>query len=201
MVLGLVACSSGGGATSSHATLSVRQSRALYRAKRGLRAGLMAGCWTAAGEINGTGGILGHHVTCIPTDTRGDPADAVPIVRLMLAKTSNLVGVSGPSSRQCGGACADPRERTPALLSWTRARLSSTTAPTRTSGASSRLTTRPGSLWRRTRSSGDTAGRHSCSRTTSTRRATSHPPSRAGKSSGYGRRKHQSRARPAGLHR
>jgi branched-chain amino acid transport system substrate-binding protein len=60
--------------------------------------GLMAGCWTAAGEINGAGGILGHHVTCIPTDTRGDPADAVPIVRLMLAKTSNLVGISGPSS-------------------------------------------------------------------------------------------------------
>jgi len=60
--------------------------------------GLMAGCWTAAGEINSTGGILGHHVTCIPTDTRGDPADAVPVVRLMLARTKNLVGISGPSS-------------------------------------------------------------------------------------------------------
>lgn len=100
MVLGLASCagSSGGGATSSHATLVFDNLAPFTGPNAVFGPGLMAGCWTAAGEINGAGGVLGHHVTCIPTDTRGDPADAVPIVRLMLAKTSNLVGISGPSS-------------------------------------------------------------------------------------------------------
>jgi ABC-type branched-subunit amino acid transport system substrate-binding protein len=100
MVLGLASCagSSGGSATSSHATLVFDNLAPFTGPNAGFGPGLMAGCWTAAGEINGAGGILGHRVTCIPTDTRGDPADAVPVVRLMLAKTPNLVGISGPSS-------------------------------------------------------------------------------------------------------
>jgi branched-chain amino acid transport system substrate-binding protein len=58
----------------------------------------MAGCWTAIGAINRAGGIVGHQTTCIPTDDKDDPADAVPIARLMLARTGNLVGVNGPNS-------------------------------------------------------------------------------------------------------
>lgn len=101
LLLGLASCgsSSGGGSgTSSHATLAFDNLAPFTGPNAGFGPGLMAGCWTAAGELNGSGGILGHQVTCIPTDTRGDPADAVPIVRLMLARTSNLVGISGPSS-------------------------------------------------------------------------------------------------------
>ena len=99
VVLGLASCgSSSGGATSSHATLVFDNIAPFTGPNAVFGPGLMAGCWTAAGEINAAGGILGHKVTCIPTDTRGDPADAVPAVRLMLAKTKNLVGVSGPSS-------------------------------------------------------------------------------------------------------
>ena len=99
-VLGLAACggSSVGGATLSHAALVFDNIAPFTGPNAAFGPGLMAGCWTAAGEINGAGGILGHKVTCIPTDTRGDPADAVPVVRLMLAKTRNLVGISGPSS-------------------------------------------------------------------------------------------------------
>jgi neutral amino acid transport system substrate-binding protein len=99
-VLGLASCasSSGGNATSNHATLVFDNIAPFTGPNAAFGPGLMAGCWTAAGAINGAGGIIGHHVTCIPTDTRGDPADAVPVVRLMLAKTKNLVGISGPSS-------------------------------------------------------------------------------------------------------
>jgi branched-chain amino acid transport system substrate-binding protein len=101
IVLGLASCggsSGGGGTSSSHATLVFDNLAPFTGPNAGFGPGLMAGCWTAAGELNGSGGILGHQVTCIPTDTRGDPADAVPIVRLMLARESNLVGISGPSS-------------------------------------------------------------------------------------------------------
>ena len=99
--LGIASCGgSSGGASgvSSHATLVFDNIAPFTGPNAAFGPGLMAGCWTAAGEINGAGGILGHKVTCIPTDTRGDPADAVPVVRLMLAKTRNLVGISGPSS-------------------------------------------------------------------------------------------------------
>jgi ABC-type branched-subunit amino acid transport system substrate-binding protein len=99
-VLSLASCasSSGANATSNHATLVYDNIAPFTGPNAAFGPGLMAGCWTAVGEINGVGGILGHKVTCIPTDTRGDPADAVPVVRLMLAKTKNLVGISGPSS-------------------------------------------------------------------------------------------------------
>jgi ABC-type branched-subunit amino acid transport system substrate-binding protein len=100
LALELAAC--GGttttGATSSHATLVFDNIAPFTGPNAAFGPGLMAGCWTAVGAINNAGGVLGHKFTCIPTDTRGDPADAVPAVRLMLAKTKNLVGISGPSS-------------------------------------------------------------------------------------------------------
>jgi len=59
---------------------------------------VISGCFPATKLIADAGGILGHQVTCLPEDTRGDPADAVPAIRAMLATTSHLVGVIGPSS-------------------------------------------------------------------------------------------------------
>ena len=59
---------------------------------------LMAGCYSAIKLINDGGGVLGHQVQCQPVDSRGDPADAVPAAEKMLATTTNLVGVLGPSS-------------------------------------------------------------------------------------------------------
>jgi ABC-type branched-subunit amino acid transport system substrate-binding protein len=59
---------------------------------------MQAGCVVAAHLINKAGGVLGHQVTCITVDTRGDPADAVPAAQKMIATTTNLVGMNGPSS-------------------------------------------------------------------------------------------------------
>lgn len=58
----------------------------------------MAGCLPAVHLINQAGGVLGHSLKCEAVDTRGDPADAIPAARQMLATTSNLVGVLGPAS-------------------------------------------------------------------------------------------------------
>ncbi|MGH7642932.1 MAG: ABC transporter substrate-binding protein [Candidatus Dormibacteria bacterium] len=59
---------------------------------------LAAGCIPATKLINSDGGVLGHHMTCIEEDTRGDPADAVPAATKMIASVSNLIGALGPSS-------------------------------------------------------------------------------------------------------
>jgi ABC-type branched-subunit amino acid transport system substrate-binding protein len=58
---------------------------------------MMAGCLTAATAVNAAGGVLGNKVACSAVDTRGDPADAVTAGAKMLATTSHLLGVLGPS--------------------------------------------------------------------------------------------------------
>lgn len=57
-----------------------------------------AGVYPAVYEINKDGGILGHHVKVVTEDTRGDPADAVPIVDKLLATANNLMGMDGPGT-------------------------------------------------------------------------------------------------------
>lgn len=52
-----------------------------------------AGCVTAVNLINADGGVLGHKFYCAITDSRGDPADAVPAAQQMLATSPNLVGI------------------------------------------------------------------------------------------------------------
>jgi ABC-type branched-subunit amino acid transport system substrate-binding protein len=59
---------------------------------------MMGGCTPAIRLINEAGGVLGNQMTCVAVDTRGDPADAVPAASKMLATTSHLVGVLGPSA-------------------------------------------------------------------------------------------------------
>ena len=59
---------------------------------------MMAGCLTAAAEVNAAGGVLSNKVACSSVDTRGDPADAVTAAAKMMATTPHLFGVLGPSS-------------------------------------------------------------------------------------------------------
>jgi branched-chain amino acid transport system substrate-binding protein len=59
---------------------------------------MVAGCQAAATAVNAASGVLGNKVACASVDTRGDPADAVTGAAKMLATTSHLFGVLGPSS-------------------------------------------------------------------------------------------------------
>lgn len=61
--------------------------------------GHLAGCLPAVSAIVKAGGILGDKdIRCKDVDTRGDPADAVPIVQQLIASNPDLVGVTGPTS-------------------------------------------------------------------------------------------------------
>lgn len=53
-------------------------------------------CKAAAHQVNSAGGIMGHSLTCEIYDTKGDPADAVPVTSRMLVSASHLVMVVGP---------------------------------------------------------------------------------------------------------
>jgi branched-chain amino acid transport system substrate-binding protein len=57
-----------------------------------------AGCVAAVQVINAKGGALGHTFKCVPIDSKGDAADAVPEVTKALAQYSNMVGVIGPGT-------------------------------------------------------------------------------------------------------
>jgi ABC-type branched-subunit amino acid transport system substrate-binding protein len=59
----------------------------------------LAGCAPAVKALMAAGGVLDHKtITCGQSDSRGDPADAVPAAQKLMATTSGLVGVMGPSS-------------------------------------------------------------------------------------------------------
>ncbi|HLX77825.1 MAG TPA: ABC transporter substrate-binding protein [Acidimicrobiales bacterium] len=59
---------------------------------------MLVACDAAVLVINQNGGVLNHKATCKGFDTHGDPADAVPAAEQMVATTSGLAGVIGPSS-------------------------------------------------------------------------------------------------------
>lgn len=56
-----------------------------------------AGCLPAVKLINAAGGVLGHHLACLPFDTKGDPVDAVPLARQLLSADPNVVAILGES--------------------------------------------------------------------------------------------------------
>jgi ABC-type branched-subunit amino acid transport system substrate-binding protein len=56
-----------------------------------------AGAYPAVYEINKAGGVLGHLFKVVIVDTRGDPADALPLVEKFLGTQGNIVGMTGPS--------------------------------------------------------------------------------------------------------
>jgi len=56
---------------------------------------LTAGTYPAVYEINADGGVFGHDFSVDTVDTRGDPADALPLVERFLGATSNIAGIVG----------------------------------------------------------------------------------------------------------
>jgi ABC-type branched-subunit amino acid transport system substrate-binding protein len=93
------AATSGGGSQSS-ASGNYSVTAAVLHAFTGQNAffGLNAAnaCKAAAHQVNAAGGVMGHQLTCQVFDTKGDPADAVPVTNRMLVSASHLVMVVGP---------------------------------------------------------------------------------------------------------
>ena len=90
------ACGGGGG--SAPATLVVGEFNPFTGPDAAFGPEMVGGCIPAVRLINANGGVLGHHLSCVQEDTRGDPADAVPAAQKMMATESSLAGVLGPSS-------------------------------------------------------------------------------------------------------
>jgi ABC-type branched-subunit amino acid transport system substrate-binding protein len=100
MVISLLigACGSSSSPSSGHATLAIGGFAPFSGPDAAFGPELMAGCITGVTAVNRAGGVLGHRLECIATDTRGDPADAVPAATQLIATHSNLVGILGPTS-------------------------------------------------------------------------------------------------------
>jgi branched-chain amino acid transport system substrate-binding protein len=96
VAVGACGSSSGGGSGSS--TLVVGEFNPFSGADASFGLEMAGGCAPAVRLINASGGVLGHQVSCVQEDTRGDPADAVPAAQKMMATETSLVGVLGPSS-------------------------------------------------------------------------------------------------------
>lgn len=92
------ACSGAGGSGSAHATLVVGEFNPFSGPDAAFGPEMVGGCVPAIRLINADGGVLGHKLTCVQEDTRGDPADAVPAAQKMMATETTLIGVLGPSS-------------------------------------------------------------------------------------------------------
>jgi branched-chain amino acid transport system substrate-binding protein len=92
------ASTSQAGGTAKNVTLTVAAFNPFTGPDGAFGPEMMAGCLAAVTAVNGAGGVLGDKVACSSVDTRGDPADAVTAAAKMLATTSHLFGVLGPSS-------------------------------------------------------------------------------------------------------
>jgi len=57
-----------------------------------------SGYYPSLYALNSAGGILGHQVKIKIVDTRSDPADALTRAQLVIATTSNIIGVQGPDT-------------------------------------------------------------------------------------------------------
>lgn len=101
LVVGLAACggkTTGGSTGGTGSTLVVGAFNPFSGPDASFGPEMVGGAVPAINAINQAGGVLGHKMTVKQVDTRGDPADAVPAANQMIATTSNLVGVLGPSS-------------------------------------------------------------------------------------------------------
>jgi ABC-type branched-subunit amino acid transport system substrate-binding protein len=98
----LAACgsSSGGGGASSSGSgaLVVADVAPFSGVDAALGPTYLVSCDGATNAINKAGGVLGHKMSCTSADTRGDPADAVPAVGNLFARTKNLQLVIGCTS-------------------------------------------------------------------------------------------------------
>ena len=77
-LLSVAACSSSAGGSSSASTLVVGEFNPFTGPDAAFGPEMNGGCVPAIRLINANGGVLGHHMSCVQEDTRGDPADAVP---------------------------------------------------------------------------------------------------------------------------
>lgn len=92
------ACSSAAGGGSGSGTLVIGEFNPFTGPDAAFGPEMAGGCVPAIRLINANGGVLGHQLSCVQEDTRGDPADAVPAAQKMMATETSLVGVLGPSS-------------------------------------------------------------------------------------------------------
>lgn len=97
-VSALAACGSTQAGSAKNSTLTVVAFNPFTGPDASFGPEMMAGCQAAATAINAAGGVLTNKVNCKGVDTRGDPADAVTGADQMVATTSGLFGVLGPSS-------------------------------------------------------------------------------------------------------
>jgi ABC-type branched-subunit amino acid transport system substrate-binding protein len=97
VLIAIGACGGSGGG-SAPATLVVGEFNPFTGPDAAFGPEMVGGCVPAVKLINASGGVLGHQMSCVQEDTRGDPADAVPAAQKMMATESSLVGVLGPSS-------------------------------------------------------------------------------------------------------
>ena len=101
VVLTVVACggSSSSGYTENGKALTFPTFNPFTGADANFGPELRAGCPSAAKVVAAAGGVLGHAtVECPIADSRGDPADAVPAAQKLIATTTNLMAILGPSS-------------------------------------------------------------------------------------------------------
>jgi ABC-type branched-subunit amino acid transport system substrate-binding protein len=92
------ATSSSGGSSSGSGPMVVGILAPFTGQDAALGPAYFAGCLPAVRSINAAGGVLGHQLSCKQFDTRGEPADAVPAARQMIASTPNLMMVIGCTS-------------------------------------------------------------------------------------------------------
>lgn len=97
-VSAMAACSSAPSGAVKNASLTVAAFNPFTGPDAAFGPEMMAGCLAAATAVNAAGGVLSNKVACSSVDTRGDPADAVTAAAKMLATTSHIFGVLGPSS-------------------------------------------------------------------------------------------------------
>jgi len=98
LAVSTAACSSAPAGAAKNTTLTVAAFNPFTGPDAAFGPEMMAGCQAATRAINAAGGVLSDKVACSSVDTRGDPADAVTAAAKMLATTSHLFGVLGPSS-------------------------------------------------------------------------------------------------------
>src|ERR1700686_5024554 len=98
LLVSATACSSAQPAAAENPTLTVAVFNPFSGPDGTFGPEMWAGCQAAATAINAAGGVLTHKVACMSVDTQGNPADAVTAAAKMLATTSHLLGVLGPSS-------------------------------------------------------------------------------------------------------
>src|SRR5215472_12179819 len=100
LACGLAACSSSSssGGSSSKGSIVFADVAPFSGPDAALGPAYLVSCEGTANAMNKAGGILGHTVSCTSTDTKGDPADAVPAVGSLLSRTPNLALVIGCTS-------------------------------------------------------------------------------------------------------